>query len=54
MVRGGRVIVILNGTVRLAFNKKVRFEQRLKFGEGNRCAIQELSGKADSPHVALR
>lgn len=38
MIRGGRVVIILNDLVRLAFNKKIRFEQRLQAGEGNRCA----------------
>lgn len=38
MIRGRRVVVILNDLVRLAFNKKVRFEQRLQAGEGDKCS----------------
>lgn len=38
LLRDGRVVVIINDLVRLAFNKKVRFEQRLKASEGDRYA----------------
>lgn len=51
---GGRGVVILNGIVRLAVTKKVRFERRLKAGEGNRCAMKEPSRQRKQPSSGPR
>lgn len=43
------MVVVLNDVARLAFNKRVRFEQRLKAGEGDRCAMEEHSRQRKEP-----